>query len=167
MTDRNELRRLAEASLKAEETWHHEADLHGSLACTYGEAGEHYVEQDAAYIAAASPEVVLGLLDEIERLTQDNRYKYGDGYEAAGIELVSERDQLREEAKHALVIVGNVGRELGQTQHERDQIRAVAVRLREAMADVASEAPTDPDLWMRYTQDLARNVLADPEVEKL
>jgi hypothetical protein len=62
MTD--ELRKLALASLTAEETWHHEADLHGSLAYTYGESGEHYVEVDAAYIAAASPDVVLGLLAE-------------------------------------------------------------------------------------------------------
>ena len=163
MTDRNELRKLAEEA-NERGGWYPAGVMWDVL---IEGLQSQTAKEDAAYIAAASPEVVLGLLDEIERLTQDNRYKYGDGYEAAGIELVSERDQLREEAKHALVIVGNVGRELGQTQHERDQIRAVAVRLREAMADVASEAPTDPDLWMRYTQDLARNVLADPEVEKL
>lgn len=106
MTDRTELRRLAEASFKAEETWHHEADLHGSLACTYGEAGEHYVEQDAAYIAAASPEVVLGLLDE------------------------------------------------------RDQLRAVAVRLKEALLVYHEDDGIDADC-------IACQVLADPEVEKL
>jgi hypothetical protein len=64
------LRKLAEASLKAEETWHHEADLHGSLACTYGKAGEYYVAQDAAFIAAASPAVVLGLLEERDQWRQ-------------------------------------------------------------------------------------------------
>jgi hypothetical protein len=31
------------------------------------------------------PAVVKGLLDRIEALEASNRYKYGDGYEAAGI----------------------------------------------------------------------------------
>ena len=119
MTDRNELRRLAEACL------------------AHLDSGPLWVEWEEN---GPGPVEFLVLLDEIERLegecdffsarSEEERTNRGlaetDFHDA--MELVrqysAERDQLREEAKQALVIVGNVGRELGQTQHERDQLRA-------------------------------------------
>ena len=145
MTNRNELRRLAEVLVNPK--W---------------ERGYPLPNKDTAdkFRAVASPEVVLGLLDEIERLegecdffsarSEEERTNRGlaekDFHDA--MELVrqhsAERDQLREEAQHALVIVGNVGRELGQTQHERDQLRAEVDRQKAwaqqmALADVQAE----------------------------
>jgi hypothetical protein len=103
----DELRKMAEASLKAEETWHHEADLHGSLACTYGEAGNHYVKQDAAFIAAASPAAVLALLAErdearaaVKRLAgalellESNVFEDGAPDEALELALVALQDPV-------------------------------------------------------------------------
>ncbi len=133
MTDRAELRRLAEASLKAEETWHHEADLHGSLACTYGESGDYFVEQDAAFIAAASPDVVLGLLDQVDELTK--------------------------KFDHAMAMSKRL-------MDERDQLRAVAKRLREALVKLAclgnGNLPGNS-----HGNIIAQQALSDPEVENL
>ena len=76
MSDRTELRRLAEAATPG--PWWHEwvdgddwwavygqptGDMVCPEVCTMGSPDE------AAYIAAVNPAVVLGLLDEIERLT--------------------------------------------------------------------------------------------------
>lgn len=105
MVDRAELRRLAEICADKEPIERNDIE--------FIDCGTGWVRDQWNYIAAASPDVVLGLLDEL------------------------------------------------------DQLRAVAVRLKEALDDVASEAPTDPALWMKYTQEMARNALADPEVEKL
>ena len=122
MTDRNELRHLAEVANKRG-GWY-PAGVMWDVLIEYLQS--QTAEEDAAYIAAAPPKVVLGLLDEIER--------------------------LREEAKHALVIVGNVGRELGQTQHERDQLRA-------ALEAVANHNPAVTHGWAVHVREMARNAL--------
>lgn len=199
MSDRAELRRLAEASLNAEETWHHEADLHGSLACTYGESGDYFVEQDAAYIAAARPDVVLGLLDEIDkavqeigrlrslcdaaaleitdhwdahcddqgcgpvnlldRLEQERGGGYIDEFTVEHIKrTLEERDQAQDDFHQAMELARKYSA-------ERDQLRAVAVRLKLALQELESRVFEDgaPDDVLEETQ----GILADPEVEKL
>ena len=148
MTDRNKLRRLAEAATPGPWWTSDKLKCHPDLE----------LSDDTAYIAAASPDVVLGLLDEIEELADayeclndsvksqawDDRVKLADA--------IAERDELREEAKHALVIVGNVGRELGQTQHERDQLRAV-------LGKIAEFDPAVTHGWAECVREMARSAL--------
>ena len=98
MTD--DLRKLAEAVISARKA------LRGHV-CMYEDdrlpcqstLHDDMLAANEAYIAAASPAVVLGLLDRIAELEASNRYKYGDGYEAAGIALVGERDEARAAVK--------------------------------------------------------------------
>lgn len=197
MVDRAELRKLAEAATPG--PWRAAADGTGVVldnrdcdgfelptnyyrnGCPKAIADVRYADwrdcfADASYIAAASPDVVLGLLDEIERdrceISRLNEllacFVPGAQTDAinqlimeAAASIVAERDQLREEAKQALVIVGNVGRELGQTQHERDQLRAVAVRLKGALENCCDVPTTDAVV------SVVDAILSDPEVEKL
>lgn len=78
--DRAELRRLAEAATPGARTVEHDGN---EQACLCTDTGETLIavfphqcvesirllrEADAAYIAAADPATVLGLLDEVERL---------------------------------------------------------------------------------------------------
>lgn len=219
MTDRTELRRLAEAATPGpwRKRWYGSGGYEGREGVTvvtntgtvncdeiaYLGRGDHdedtaHRSRNGAFIAAASPDVVLGLLDEIDhadatmdRMVEeclndsvksqawDDRVKLADA--------IAERDQLREDAKHALVIVGNVGRELGQTQHERDQLRAeiedrikafdichrqamdtghaciVAERerdqLREVLGIIAEFDPAVTHGWAECVREMARSAL--------
>jgi hypothetical protein len=159
MTDRNELRRLAEAAASGPWWTSDKLKCHPDLE----------LSDDTAYIAAASPEVVLGLLDSISVL--EGWYATVSGQHRAA---EAERDQLREEAQHALVIVGNVGRELGQTQHERDQLRAEVDRqkawvqqmamadaehLREVLGIIAEFDPAVTHGWAECVREMARSAL--------
>lgn len=58
----SELRKLAEDALSLNEPWWDLGDDRVSMS---------FCDQDAAYIAAANPTIVIGLLDEIERLTAE------------------------------------------------------------------------------------------------
>jgi hypothetical protein len=91
MTD--ELRKLAEAVIGAPEmksyVW---PTASNEITVCLG-------EEEAAFIAEADPAAVIALLDRIEDLEASNRYKYGDGYEAASIALIGERDEARAAVK--------------------------------------------------------------------
>ena len=144
MTDRNELRRFAEAAASGPWWTSDKLKCHPDLE----------LSDDTAYIAAASPDVVLGLLDSISVL--EGWYATVSGQHRAA---EAERDQLREEAKHALVIVGNVGCELGQTQHERDQLRAEVETLREVLGIIAEFDPAVTHGWAECVREMARSAL--------
>ena len=159
MTDRNELRRLVEASKDGfDGQWYKQEDI----------AHMHFDD----YIAAASPEVVMGLLDSIEVL--EGWYAMVSGQRRAA---EADRDQLR-------AVLGKIAEfdpavTHGWAVHVREtarralggaptpDYRAVAVRLKDALEDISHKSPADPDLWMLYTQDIVRSILADPEVQAL
>jgi hypothetical protein len=90
----------------------------------------------SAYIAAASPEVVLGLLDSIEVL--EGRYATASG-------------------------------QRNTAEAERDQLRAVAVRMKEALEMLAAQTSGIPGSTARADcmASIASIALTDPEVEKL
>ena len=117
MTDRNELRRLAEAAMT-------KSTMTGFVPdCAIRD-----------FNAAASPEVVLGLLDSISVL--EGWYATASG-------------------------------QRNTAEAERDQLRAVAVWLRKALRKVAAGRSGDTTICSGEMSELARNVLADPDVEKL
>ena len=90
MTD--ELRKLAEAAIDA----YTRINLDDE---NFDVGSQADIDAVNAFDAAASPDAVLALLDRIEELGASNRYKYGDGYEAASIALIGERDEARAAVK--------------------------------------------------------------------
>ena len=123
MTDRNELRRLAEDA-NERGGWYPAGVMWDVL---IEALRSQTAKEDAAYIAAAPPEVVLGLLDEIE-----------------GLSLAA---KVAEDHAH-------------KRAEERDQLRAVALRLKGALEEILKGGIHD-------VQFFARDSLSDPEVEKL
>ena len=88
----SELRKLAEAALSLNEPWWDLGDARVSTS---------FCDQDAAYIAAANPATVIGLMDEIDRLRNeavaaDIRIA-NDALVIAG--LTAERDAAQADAK--------------------------------------------------------------------
>jgi hypothetical protein len=144
MTDRAELRRLAEAVQQGDNP----AALSSRM----------------AFVSAASPDVFLGLLEEIERLTGEC-----DFFSVRSEEERTNRGLAEKDFHNAMELVRKYSA-------ERDQLRAVAVRLRDAIKDaehdireVCGFLPSNDEGCDRFKQkakDLCET-LADPEVEKL
>ena len=90
MTDRNELRKLAEEA-NERGGWYPAGVMWDVL---IEGLQSQTAKEDAAYIAAASPDVVLGLLDEIEREKSGWFQRYVDA-DCARKDAEIERDELR------------------------------------------------------------------------
>ena len=170
MTDRNELRRLAEAALNP-----------SGATCPWPDVDN--------FTDAASPEVVLGLLDEIDKLNaeiEDRIKAYDICFKQAmengqtRIEAERERDHLR--AALESIATHNPAVTHGWAVHVREMARnalrgeasgtdyrAVAVRLKEALEIVAAQTSGIPGSTARADcmASIASIALADPEVEKL
>lgn len=153
MNDQNkaELRRLAEAATPG--PWRECGADRGGCACgqvwsiasdcpvavvwqgdeVVGEPGEG-AEANASFIAKANPAAVLSLLDESDRLENDNRSKNGSmkafGEQIAKLQrAVKNRDKLLAKSKE----------ENEQLRAEVEALRKDAERYREALADVAAQ----------------------------
>lgn len=85
-----ELRKLAESAYGG--NWYSDPELYKALR---NFITADYANDDAAFIAAASPDVVLGLLDRIKALEQDHRDLF-DRAEKTVAEITAERDEARE-----------------------------------------------------------------------
>ena len=110
MTDYNDLRRLAEAAASGPWWTSDKLKCHPDLE----------LSDDAAYIAAASPDVVLGLLDEIER--------------------TCDYDLQRTAATRTMEIAKRL-------LEKRDQLRDVAVRLKGYLENIRGNTRQDAILW--------------------
>lgn len=141
MTDRNELRRLAEAVKTAR------AALVGHV-CTYeGGVGwcqsplhDDMIEAIDAFRAAASPDVVLGLLDELERLKGEC-----DFFSARSEEERTNRGLAENDFHDAMELVR-------QYSAERDHLRA-------ALESIATHNPAVAHGWADHVREMARNAL--------
>jgi hypothetical protein len=95
----SDLRAKAEAANECDHTgWHDESDIYGSLSVTFG--AYHGLSQDASCIAAASPSVVLALLDRIKALSEGAEALKTGG--SAYHMLAMDNARLRDEAAVAL-----------------------------------------------------------------
>ena len=155
MTDRNELRRLAEA--------YRYNDTPNAL------------NSRLAFVSAASPNVVLGLLDEIGALEQA-----AIATEEVAHKWAEERDELRAALEaiathnpavtHGWAVnVREMARNALRGEASGTDYRAVAVRLKEALEIVAAQTSGIPGSTARADcmASIASIALADPEVEKL
>ncbi len=129
MTDRNELRRLAEASKGGfDGQWYKQEDI----------AHMHFDD----YIAAASPDVVLGLLDENEAVR------------LANLDCVDQFNQMREERDQAQNDFRQAMELVRKYAAERDQLRVV-------LGKIAEFDPAVTHGWAEDVREMARNALSN------
>lgn len=155
MIDRTELRRLAEA-IERPNSWYPAGVIWDVLVEALR---SQTAQEDAAFIAAASPDVVLGLLDEIDRLHmifRDNVIVPEDEYRLITQATKNTSILLDLKASQVAAVKRSVAAEM-----ERDQLRAVAARLKGYLENIQGNTRQDVVRWDCET------ALADPEVEKL
>lgn len=142
MTDKySGLRKLAEISLKSitDDDWWSPELLMGRPAI---------YDPDAFFIAAASPDVVLGLLNEIARLKGEC-----DFFSARSEEERTNRGLAEKDFHDAMELVRKYSA-------ERDEAREVVKRLADALEEIWKGGLSDTQLY-------ARDVLDDSVVRKI
>jgi hypothetical protein len=142
-----ELRTLAEICASKDPLLENDLNFEGQS------FGTGWVRDQRRFILAASPSAVLALLDRIEELEASNRYKYGDGYEAAGIALIGERDQWRQAAELNM-------QDYQKMYRERDEARAAVKRLAGALVNMLDDCD-------RMDKIATSEVMADPVVRRI